>query len=571
MKFKGDFKVKSLNKKSVVIEGIANKAIVDRGDDLIPAEAWELDEFKQNPIMFFNHDRNIPIGKALDIYTSEEGLHIKAQISNSKAAPMPFIRDMIAEGVLRTFSVGFDPKGSIEQKDGINVINRANLLEVSVVSIPMNQASTFDVKAWKNKSYEAAVTDVLRQKGCMMAARFHDHICMAQNGVEGFDKKEALKMLSKKSGIDMQGVLDILAGVVTPVPESFVKAFSQVFMISTEWLLEDAQYELKITGKESVERGSSELEKKESESELKPIDGESDEDKEKPEGKEADKEDKKEKSNKIHDRVKTNSEAVEKGDAVNELEKTILLFQGLPSKLVGKLLDAAKLIADSKEVNYELLCKSLITLNDLVSQGMSAKSVASLISSKIPELANCKDEFAELAEIIESAGLKTEGSEDDEVGEEEEKGSKPDEEEMNEDKKEDMDDEDSEEDKEKQADQNNVDMPTTPVSDKSDDETEFGNPHLTVAKSHMALTGALLQELKLLNNSISEVRDLMKDSAVAKVAEAPMPADEDEAEEQAEESADDQESKESVRLRTALVNRKKELIRNFEERIKAYV
>jgi HK97 family phage prohead protease len=141
-----DFKVKALEDGSVYLEGWANKAIVDRGKDLIGKKAWNLDNYKKNSIMLFNHDHSKPIGKMISVEAKDEGLYIKGRISNSKDPEISRIRDLVKEGILNSLSVGIMVSDE-EQKDGVNVIKSVELHEVSVVSVPMNQDSQFTVSA----------------------------------------------------------------------------------------------------------------------------------------------------------------------------------------------------------------------------------------------------------------------------------------------------------------------------------------------------------------------------------------------------------------------------------------
>ena len=157
---KGEFKLKeNTDKKQMEIEGFANKAVTDRIGDLIPKEAWELDNFIKNPIIFFNHDSEHPIGKAIKVEPHEDGLKIKIRLSRTKEGKVPYVRDLISEGILRSFSVGFDDHGSSEKNsDGINVIKRAELIETSVVCVPMNQDSLFTVVGGGEKSGKRTYT-----------------------------------------------------------------------------------------------------------------------------------------------------------------------------------------------------------------------------------------------------------------------------------------------------------------------------------------------------------------------------------------------------------------------------
>ena len=520
-KIYGEIGVKSQDSKSVVIEGFANKAIVDRGNDLIPPSAWKLDEYKRNPIVFFNHDRNVPIGKALDLQITPDGLKVKAQISKSDAAPMPFIRDMIKERILRTFSVGFDPMDSIEKRsDGVNIINKANLLEFSVVSIPMNQESDFDlikrVPSWKTKSYDDAVADVLRHKGSMVASELHHMLGMAQARVEGFDKKEALGKIANLSNLSMQQVLDILAGVITPVPESFLKAFSQVFVVPTDYLQFLAREESSMIENESVERkAASEISTK----------GDMEED---------------------DDKGGMDEEEDEKGDdeedEEEEMDSTAKLLAGeqVPKELAIKL--SALLRERDKQENPTALY-ACILLTDFMVVGKEkaiCKEEAVESLALLLDFIHIKDFVEEVADVIASeAGFDSEETEEASNREEEEK----------------------------QADQEEglEPTPTVPVSDKTDDETEFGNPHLTVAKSHLAMAGSMVSELKSMNSILGEVKGLLSDVLNMK-ADAPMPSDEEEAEEQAE---DVQDEEEDVKLRMLRLDRKLKIIQNFRKRIES--
>lgn len=147
--------------KNVVIEGMANVSVPDRGKDLIPGNVWQLDNFKKNAILLFNHDRNFPIGTVTDVKMSDKGLHARATISKSKNPEIMRIRDLIEEGILKTFSVGFDTEEEpVEDEKGNYVFKDAELLELSVVTLPMNQESTFNVT---QKDFQTKSLDELRE------------------------------------------------------------------------------------------------------------------------------------------------------------------------------------------------------------------------------------------------------------------------------------------------------------------------------------------------------------------------------------------------------------------------
>ncbi len=130
----------------VHICGMASTHDEDRANDVIMAEAWTkggLRNFEKNPIILFNHDYNKPIGRATGLKVTDSGLELKAKIS--KSAP-DHVAQLVKEGILGAFSVGFRVKDAehITETDGIK-IKDAELFEVSVVSVPCNQAATFSL------------------------------------------------------------------------------------------------------------------------------------------------------------------------------------------------------------------------------------------------------------------------------------------------------------------------------------------------------------------------------------------------------------------------------------------
>ncbi len=127
------------------IKGSASTNALDRAGDVIEPGAWTkggLDNYKQNPILLFNHNYDRPIGRAKELNVSENGLDITARISKSAGE----IKDLIKDGVLGAFSVGFKVKDAdyISETDGYK-IKDAELFEVSVVSVPCNQNAVFSV------------------------------------------------------------------------------------------------------------------------------------------------------------------------------------------------------------------------------------------------------------------------------------------------------------------------------------------------------------------------------------------------------------------------------------------
>jgi len=135
----------------VNIRGLASTNSIDRVGDVINHDAWTksggLNNFEKNPIILFNHNYDKPIGRATSMQVGESGLELGAKISKSAGD----IKDLIKDGVLGAFSVGFRVKDAVynEKTDGLE-IKDAELFEVSVVSVPANQTAMFSLA----KSFE---------------------------------------------------------------------------------------------------------------------------------------------------------------------------------------------------------------------------------------------------------------------------------------------------------------------------------------------------------------------------------------------------------------------------------
>ena len=129
------------------IGGFANASTKDRGNEIITPDAWRkgIKNYQKNPVVLFNHDMSKPIGTVTNIKITDEGLYIEANIS-SAAERLYGTQTLIRDGSLKAFSVGFYPlKGKKDTATDTLYITEVELLENSIVSIPMNQDSIFSV------------------------------------------------------------------------------------------------------------------------------------------------------------------------------------------------------------------------------------------------------------------------------------------------------------------------------------------------------------------------------------------------------------------------------------------
>jgi HK97 family phage prohead protease len=216
------FTVKAASDGYMYIEGVANKAVVDRGNDMIDPKAWDLKNYVKNPVLLYNHDRDKIIGRAVDIKPQEDGLHVRARISKSRDSMVSYVRDMIEEGMINAFSVGFSAKDSEKTKDGVNTIKAAELYEVSVVSIPMNQESLFSV-TMKDLASAGGLKNIRRK--FLEAKAAGEDVLQLQDMLDAMEnlgavREECILALCEACGLTRDELRDILAGDADGVPEA---------------------------------------------------------------------------------------------------------------------------------------------------------------------------------------------------------------------------------------------------------------------------------------------------------------------------------------------------------------
>lgn len=220
----------------IIIEGYANAATVDRMNERIDPSGWNLDNYKKNPIVLFDHGHDpqfgtMPIGKAVDVAADDKGLYAKIKLSNSKTEKISAVRDLVEEGILKTFSVGFAPKDRTKSEDGSHtVITAAELIECSVVPVPMNQDSTFSllgkrsvapsVKKWLKARMEL---ETAKQKGAWLAMALHQRL------LEAKDRDQLIKDVADEASVTVDVVHKCLAGF--GATSDLVAAFASVLGI----------------------------------------------------------------------------------------------------------------------------------------------------------------------------------------------------------------------------------------------------------------------------------------------------------------------------------------------------
>jgi uncharacterized protein len=120
--------------------------LMDRGGDIIHAGAFKktLGETKASGAvlpMLWQHDRTNPIGIWDEVSEDEKGL----KVSGSLIMDVPqavIARSLIQKKAVRGLSIGYMTReADTDRKTGIRHIKRADLFEISLVTMPMNPAA----------------------------------------------------------------------------------------------------------------------------------------------------------------------------------------------------------------------------------------------------------------------------------------------------------------------------------------------------------------------------------------------------------------------------------------------
>ena len=154
---------------------IASTDRADRYGDIIDQRGWQLDSYRSNPVILLNHDhQSLPIGRG-DVRLTEAGLMIDVEfdMADPRAAE---IAGKAERGFMNAVSVGFAPLKATPRaqlpsehyaysKSGGQFFEQAELLEVSIVTIPANADAVaiaaknigFDLKAYIKEQIQTEI------------------------------------------------------------------------------------------------------------------------------------------------------------------------------------------------------------------------------------------------------------------------------------------------------------------------------------------------------------------------------------------------------------------------------
>ena len=130
----------------------------DQGNDIVAKGAFtkSLNERPASKVkMLFQHKTDEPIGVFTDIYEDSKGLYVKGQLAMGTQKGRETY-ELLKMGALDGMSIGFkaDPQkqGYNENKRGVRTLKEVDLMEISLVTFPMNEEAMVQSVKGNSKS-----------------------------------------------------------------------------------------------------------------------------------------------------------------------------------------------------------------------------------------------------------------------------------------------------------------------------------------------------------------------------------------------------------------------------------
>lgn len=125
---------------------ILSTEAVDRDGDVVLSSAWDLENYKKNPVVLMGHNRDKIVGKAVFVGVINKQLVMDLSFADTEHGREA--KELVDFGALSAMSAGFRIKGVDDsdenrKKYGVSsyglLINKAELMEGSLVAVPANQ------------------------------------------------------------------------------------------------------------------------------------------------------------------------------------------------------------------------------------------------------------------------------------------------------------------------------------------------------------------------------------------------------------------------------------------------
>jgi HK97 family phage prohead protease len=141
-----NFLIKAVGLENTIISGYASVFnIVDSQNDIVQKGAFE-DTKPENIKLLWQHDTLKPIGIIKSLYEDDYGLKIQAEINNRILLGKE-TTELVRQKAIDGLSMGFCAKDFEYDNQGVRLLKKVDLMEISVVTFPANRnAGIINVK-----------------------------------------------------------------------------------------------------------------------------------------------------------------------------------------------------------------------------------------------------------------------------------------------------------------------------------------------------------------------------------------------------------------------------------------
>lgn len=136
------FKALNVDTEQGIFEGYASPfGNVDSDGEIVDSGAFKesiASGFAKEGVKILaqHRDRDMPLGKSLELREDSDGLYVKGYISPTSMGND--YRQLIKDGVLGDMSIGYDIKSSYLDDKGVRHLTELELIEISIVTFPAN-------------------------------------------------------------------------------------------------------------------------------------------------------------------------------------------------------------------------------------------------------------------------------------------------------------------------------------------------------------------------------------------------------------------------------------------------
>lgn len=144
---------------------VGSNELIDRDNEVIRADGWDLKNYRKNPVILFAHDYRSPaVGKALKVWAEKDRLKFKVQFPEMEEYGFAdTLYKLYKGGFMKAVSVGFMPREwewGKEEDGPRRIFTQQELLELSLVPVPANPDAVMTSAGMKGAQERGIVDDL---------------------------------------------------------------------------------------------------------------------------------------------------------------------------------------------------------------------------------------------------------------------------------------------------------------------------------------------------------------------------------------------------------------------------